>query len=182
MTTIKSLLSLQSESLEITEAVTALQDAIGRIKSMGVLYDKLYTTERYSDVSIKEYLSQLIDEIYRIFPKRQSIKIEKRIDDFIIGTSVIFPLGIILNELLSNALKHAFTDRETGLIQISVIKKNSHVKILFEDNGVGMPKLKNDEEQEDFGLMLIGLLTEQIDGGYRIERGNGTRFIIEFDL
>ncbi len=182
MNVIRSLLSLQSNALDNPEAVTALQDAIGRIESMGVLYDKLYTTESYQDVSIKEYLPQLINEIFQMFPDRQNIKIKTKINDFIIGTKVIFPLGIIVNELLTNAMKYAFTGRESGLIHLSAVLKRNHVTIIFEDNGIGMPELKNNERQKGFGIKLIGLLTKQINGSYKIETNKGTKFIIEFDI
>jgi two-component sensor histidine kinase len=104
MFVLRSLLSMQSESLDVPEAVRALKDAISRIESMEVLYDKLYLTENYQDVSIKDYLTQLVHEIIAIFPENKSIQIEMKIDDFIIGTKIIFPLGIMINELLTNAI------------------------------------------------------------------------------
>jgi two-component sensor histidine kinase len=68
------------------------------------------------------------------------------------------------------------------LIRISTVKNDSHVTFIFEDNGIGMPRLEIDEGQKGFGLTLIGLLTEQIGGTYKIERTNGTKSIIEFDI
>lgn len=182
MNVIKNLLVMQSQSLGIPEIVTAFQDAIGRIDSMEELYDKLYKTGNYQYVSVKEYISQLLDEIYQIFPNKQEIKIEKRIDDFAIDANILFPLGIIINEMLSNAIKHAFKERKEGLIQVSLERKDNHVRILFEDNGVGIPETERNEQKKGFGLMLIHLLTEQIGGNYKIERDNGTRYIIEFDV
>jgi len=172
---------MQADKIDIPEAVTVLKDAIARIESMEVLYDKLYRTESYKDVSIRSYLSQLIDEIFQMFSNRQNIEIDNQINDFTIGTREIFPLGIIVNELLTNAMKYAFTGRDNGLIKIFAVTKDNHVTFIFEDNGVGMPDLKSDIRQKGFGLTLIGLLTEQIGGSYRIERNNGTMFIIEFE-
>ncbi len=182
MNAMKSLLSLHSRSLDIPEAISALQDAISRIESMGVLYDKLYITESYQDISIKEYLPQLINEISLMFPDRQDIKIETQVDDFTLDTKIIFPLGIIVNELLTNAMKYAFTGRESGLIEISAILKGNHVTIIFKDNGVGIQEFIGSEQQKGFGITLIGLLTEQIKGSYKIETNSGTKFIIEFDI
>ena len=182
MNIIRSLLSLQSESLDVPDVVNTFQDAIARIESMEILYDRLYKTESYQDVSIKDYLSQLIDEIFQMFPDRQNIEIKKKIKDFTIGTKIIFPLGIIINELLTNAMKYAFPGRGNGLIQISAVKSESHVTFIFEDNGIGMPELENDEKQKGFGLTLVALLTEQIGGNCKIERTEGTTFIIEFEI
>ena len=173
---------MHSRSLEIPEAVTALQDAISRIESMGVLYDKMYTTESYEEVSIKEYLPQLINEITLMFPDRQNIKIETQVDDFTLGAQVIFPLGIIVNELLTNAMKYAFTDRKSGLIKISAVLKGTRATIIFEDNGVGIPEFTSDEQRKGFGITLIELLTEQIKGSFKIETNSGTKFVIEFDI
>ena len=108
-------------------------------------------------------------------------EIEKRIEDFIIGTNISFPLAIIANELLTNAVKHAFTVKDNGLIKVSASKKGKQVTFTFEDNGVGITKVK-DEEQKGFGLTLIGLLTEQLKGSYKIENTKGTKFIIEFEI
>jgi two-component sensor histidine kinase len=180
MNVIRNLLTMQSDIIDIPEASSAFQDAIARIESMRILYNKLYRTESYKDVSIKDYLELLIDEIFQLFPNMQNIKIEKQIENFVIGTKTIFPLGIIVNELITNAMKYAFLNRDSGLLKISAVKENNHVTFIFEDNGVGMPEI--DETHKGFGLTLIGLLVEQIGGSYKIERNNGTKFIIEFDI
>lgn len=182
MSVIRNLLSIQSDNIKIPEATAAFQDAIARIDSMGILYDKLYLTESYTNVSIKVYLSQLIDEIFQMFPDRRSIKVEKQIDDFTISTEIIFPLGIIVNELITNAMKYAFPNQDNGLIQISAVKKENNITLVFEDNGIGIPELLNHEKQKGFGLTLIELLTDQIGGNCKIERTNGLKYIIEFEI
>ena len=180
MNVIKSLLSIQSRRINNSEASAALQDAISRVESMGTLYDKLYKSESYHDVSTKNYLTQLIDEIFNLFPNRQSVQIKSRIDDFSLEIKEIFPVGIILNELLTNSIKYAFPEIEKGLIQISLTKMKKHIILSYEDNGVGLPESDN-VKQMGFGLTLIDLLTKQLNGTYKIERNNGTKFIIEFD-
>ncbi len=182
MHTIKSLLSIQSDLIKIPEVVVVFQDAIGRIESMGVLYDKLYKSENYHDVSIKTYFTELIDEIIGIFPQHKNIKIEKNIEDFIIHSKILFPLGIILNELLTNTMKYAFPNNGSGIVQVSIRKKGTHVTLVVKDNGVGFPIKLENQIQDGFGVNLIRMLTEQIDGSFRIENSDGTRAIIGFDL
>ena len=182
MNVIMTLLTMQSESLDNSEAVSALQDASARVESMMVLYNKLYRTEKYTEVSVKEYLSKLIDEIFGLFSDKQNIKIEKKIDEFPVGSKQMFPLGIILNELLTNTMKYAFIGKDSGLIQVEITKKENHVKFIFKDNGIGMSDFQSDKAQKGFGITLIELMTDQINGSCKIEPNNGTKFIIEFEI
>ncbi len=181
MNIIRSLLVLQSQALGMPEVDKIFQDAVSRIESMGILYEKLYRKQDYNDVSIKDYLSRLIDEIFDLFPESKFIRIEKRIDDFTVVTDTIFTLGIIINELLTNSLKYAFTDREVGNIVISAMRNNGSITIIFEDNGIGISELEK-TEQRGFGLELVELLVKQLKGSCLIEKNNGTRFIIEFEI
>ncbi len=178
---IMTLLSMQSDSLDNSEAVAALQDAISRVESMMILYNKLYRSEKYTEISIREYFSKLINEIFGLFPAKENIKIEKTIDDFTVGSKQMFPLGIILNELITNTMKYAFAGKENGLIQLDISKKENHVIFIFKDDGIGMPKPENNENK-GFGLTLIELLTDQIGASCEINTDNGTKFTIEFEI
>ncbi len=181
MITIKGILRLQSNILEIPEAVSSFQDAISRINSMELLYDKLYKNESYEDIYVKQYFLNLTGEIFQMFPESHSILIKRQFDDFIMEVREVFALGIILNELITNSMKYAFPNKKDSVIQISIVKKQKHVKIIYEDNGIGIPENKlNDDKQ--FGLLLIEMMVKQIHGNYKIETDNGTRFIIEFDI
>ena len=124
MNTMVSLLSLQSETMEDWKAVAALEDAKSRLQIMSVLYDKLYRTENLREMSIKDYLPALVDEIIDVFPNKASVQIETRIDDFVLGVKLLSPLGIIVNELLTNAMKYAFIGRDDGLITVSAAIKD----------------------------------------------------------
>jgi len=177
---IQSLLSMQSDTIKIPEAVLAFQDAIARVESMGILYDKLYRSENYEVVEIEEYLSRLINDIVEMFPGMNKISIEKQIDNFQIGTKTIFSLGIIINELLTNAFKYAFTGRDNGVLKISVKKEDNHITLILEDNGIGISELKQAEEK-GFGMTLIDMLVVQIEGNCKIETSRGTKYIIEFE-
>lgn len=149
---------------------------------MGVLYDTLYNSDNLKEISINSYLSPLIDRIVRIFPNSTKVKIEKRIDNFIIDVKILSSIGIIVNEIITNMMKYAFTDLDNGLIIISASLKNNHVSIVMQDNGKGLPESENFESATGFGLKLVKILTKQIKGSMQIERKSGTKFILEFDI
>ncbi len=181
MNTIKSLLFLQSETLKDPSAVAALHDAENRVDSMMVLYDKLYRSADYRELSVKEYLPSLVDEIISNFPNKQIVKIEKNIDDFILSAGTLFPLGIILNELLTNIMKYAFVGRDSGIITVEASRNDNRTHIVIQDNGVGIPDSVNFENSKGFGLELISMLVQQLSGRIRIDRIDGTRFVLEFN-
>ena len=170
MNTMVSLLSLQSGTLEDWKAVAALEDAKSRLQSTSVLYDKLYHTENLREMSIKDYLLPLVDKIIDVFPNRASVQIETRIDDFVLGVKLLSPLGIIVNELLTNAMKYAFIGRDDGSIKVSAGIKDHRATIVIEDNGNGIPETIDIENSSGFGLQLVGRLTKQIGGTIKIER------------
>jgi PAS domain S-box-containing protein len=180
MNTVVGLLSLQSSTLKDPAASEALKVARGRVQSLMILYDKLYRSEDFKQMSVKEYLSPLVDEIIGNFPNRDSIRIEKQIDEFIIDAKFLMPIGIIVNELITNAIKYSFIGRDHGVIQISAAWNNKRTTLVVEDNGIGLPESISTSNSTGFGLKLVGMLTTQINGTITIERGNGTRFILTF--
>ncbi len=187
MNTIFSLLSLQSNGLKNQEAAEALKDAGKRVLSMQILYDKLYRSSGFMEISIKEYLEPLIEEITGLFPNRGMVKIETQIDDFKLGVGVLSPLGMLINELVTNIMKYAFTGtgsftgRNEGLIKVSASIKDRRVRLIISDNGSGIPENIDFENSTGFGLRLVGMLVKQLNAIIRIEREEGTRIILEFE-
>jgi two-component sensor histidine kinase len=180
MHTIYSLLMVQSNSEDDSKAAKILQDAAGRVQSMMVLYDKLYRSQTDDTISIREYLPTLINEITDLFPAKDVIKIETEIDDIFLNSKVLSPLGILVNELITNTMKYAFVNRDSGIIRVTARRKENRISIEFEDNGNGIPESVSFESSKGFGLQLIGLLVKQIGGVISIDRANGTKFTIEF--
>jgi PAS domain S-box-containing protein len=182
MNVIMSLLSLQSSILKDNpSAATALQDAKSRIQSMMVLYDKLYRSSDFRGISTKGYLITLINEIVGNFPNRNSVTVETQFDDLLLDLKTLSPLGLILNELLTNAMNHAFKGREDGKIFVSLSARDNHISLIVGDNGNGVPESVNITNSSGFGLQVVDMLAEQLEGIIRLERDNGSRFILEFD-
>ncbi len=182
MTVIRSLLYMHADTDTLVNCNDVLHDAIAKIDSMGVLYNQLFTSENYQTSSVKEYIHNLLDKIYHIFPEKKHINIEEEIEDFELKPQIIFPLGLLLNELFTNSMKYAFKGRESGIITISLSVTDNHVTLIFRDNGVGIPESTLKNSSKGFGFKLIELLTKQIGGRYRVENNNGTKFIIDFEI
>jgi PAS domain S-box-containing protein len=181
MSSIHSLLSLQAGTLKDPLAVAALEDAKSRILSMGTLYNVLYKTVNFSELSVSDYLPPLIDEIISNFPDADAVVVEKHIDAFSLEIRKLQPLGMIINELLTNIMKYAFSDIADPRITVSASLANGRVAIAVQDNGVGIDESVDFKNSTGFGLMLVGALTEQLSGEIRIERGSGTKMILEFE-
>jgi PAS domain S-box-containing protein len=180
MASIEGLLFIQSEQSTNKEVQSALNDAITRLSSMRVLYDKLYRSDNFKETAIKSYLTNLIDEISSVFLESRHIQIHKNIADFMIPADTIFPLGIIINELLTNAMKYAFDGIKIKIINISAEKIGSEVSIIVRDNGIGLPDSFDIKKSKGFGLELIRLLTDQINGQISFEKGEGTSCLLKF--
>jgi PAS domain S-box-containing protein len=181
MNTISSLLSLQAQTLQDPSAIEALEDANHRVRSMGILYDKLYRSADFVELSVRDYVPALVDEIIGNFPNRKTVRVEKRIDDFMLDAKRLQPLGIIINELLTNIMKYAFRGRESGLVTVSVTNAGGHVNIVVQDDGIGIPESVSIEDSAGFGLRLIHALARQLDGTIRMERENGTKVVFGFE-
>jgi PAS domain S-box-containing protein len=184
MDSMMSLLSFHAQTLARTDivATAALNDAVNRLRNMGVLYYKLYQFEHVAGISLKDYLRALVGEIIAIFPTNAKIDSSVQGDDFEVGAMWLSPLGIIINELITNIMKHAFIGRFSGVIAVTTSMKDGHATIVVQDDGVGIPESVDIGCSAGFGLQLVDMLAKQLDGKIRIERSDGTRFVLEFDV
>jgi PAS domain S-box-containing protein len=185
MNIIISILSIQSSFLSNSEAISAIRDAENRVRSMMLLYDKLFRSENPDSLSIKDYLPALINEIIHVFPQSILVKVVTKLEDCILDVNTLSPLGIIINEIITNTMKHAFNENERGIITVESSFINNHVTLSIHDNGIGIPDsidIGSSNSSSGFGMKLIGILVKQIRGSIKIERLNGTKFIIEFDI
>jgi two-component sensor histidine kinase len=179
---IGGLLSLRLQSIRSPEAVAVLQDAIGRVDSMRILYDKLLLGKGYENISVKNYIESLCDSIFSLFPGSAKIIVEKSIADLHLDAKRLFPLGLIINELMTNEMKYAFIGRDSGRIWISLALVDSQATLTMTDDGVGLPDGFDLEKSKGFGLMLVKMLSQQLGGSFSIKNDNGTRSTLEFDI
>jgi len=181
MYNIGALLNMQANARTDEASKNVLFDAAGRVQSMSVLYDKLYRSEHTASVSLKEYFPDLIYEIVGIFPQKKSVKIKTDIEDIVLDAKILSILGILVNEIITNSMKYAFAGRSDGVITVTASKKGDRIEIIISDNGSGIPENVTFENTTGFGMQLVGMLTEQLNGSIKIERGEGTKFVLEFE-
>jgi PAS domain S-box-containing protein len=182
MNSVSGLLSLQAGSARDGRVAAALEDAGNRVKSMMLLYEKLYQSSAFNEISLSAYLPELVDEILGNFPNSGSVKVAVEVEDIVIDAKKASVLGIIANELLTNIMKYAFAGRPEGAIEVraSLDRGSDRVAMSVRDDGIGMPASVGFASSTGFGLTLVGMLAEQLNGDIRIERGGGTLIALEF--
>jgi PAS domain S-box-containing protein len=177
---VAGLLSLRMHSVANPEAVAVLKDAVGRIDSMRVLYDKLLLSEGYQEISVKHYVESLAAAVVSLFPEQARVKLDLHITDFNLDPKKLFPLGIIINELLTNIMKYAFSSGGKGTITISLVHTADQATLALRDNGRGLPENFDLNASKGFGLTLVKMLSQQLGGSFTVEKHKGTRCTLTF--
>ena len=181
MSVIISLLSLQADAQDNTAAKAILEDAVGRVQRMMVLYEKLDRSKNLHELSIKDFLTSLIHEIVALFCAIPPIKMDIRIKDFLVNEKILSTIGIIVNELITNSMKYAFTGADNDCITLSASKKGRAVTIIYGDNGIGPQESTTLKHSTSFGIQLIRMLVQHMKGSLVIARRKGAQYVIEFD-
>jgi len=177
-----SLLSLQAMSISNTEAASFLEDAAGRINSMAALYEKMLLKDEYTVTSVKQYLDDLIMNIIRLSANNKDISVTKQIDNLQFNSKRLFPIGLIVNECITNIMKYAFTEKDSGIIEVILKERLGLVTLTIQDNGKGVSPDFDIDKQNGFGLSLIRMLTQQLNGEFSMENNKGTKSILSFSL
>ncbi|HRG59439.1 MAG TPA: histidine kinase dimerization/phosphoacceptor domain -containing protein [Bacteroidia bacterium] len=183
---ISSLLNLQLHTITDPVIHSKFSESITRIKSMGILHDLLYRSKNFSSIPVSKFFPALIDSIKDSYLVKKEIQINLDVhlskDNLNIDKAI--PCGLILNEIISNALKYAFKTQKKGNINVSFTDLNKDKKYKFlltiSDNGTGFTLPENISEAATLGLQLIHSLVEQLDGDIKIESKKGTKFRILF--
>ncbi|MCW7503337.1 PAS domain S-box protein [Leptospira paudalimensis] len=182
MSSLFTLLTLQAKSQDNLSIQTILYEAAGRIKSMIVLYDKLYHSETDNSVSIQDYFPSICTEIVSIFPKNVEVKLDILQETIELNAKLLSSVGIILNELITNSMKHAFAETSMPEIRLRIFKSQNQLVLEYSDNGTGIPDSISFQNTPGFGLQLIGMLVEQIEGKIQIERIDFPKYVLELKI
>ena len=181
---ILALINLLKKSVKTEETVTVLNDMVGRIESMRILYERLIDKEFYREINLKDYLEDLISKIFSVFSGELNIECEQNIQNILLSSKKAFYLGMLLNELLTNIIKHTFKGKKEGKIEITAFEENNQLNLIIVDNGTGLPPDFNIETHEGFGIMLIRLLVQQLGGEIKFEspKSGGTKVEFKFSV
>ncbi len=180
---ISSLLSLQAGHVGAPQVRTLLQDSQNRIRSMVLVHEKLYQSENLAQVDFAEYVRGLaVSLLGSCGADARGIALKVEADDVFLGIDEAVPCGLILNELVSNALKHAFPDGRRGEIWIGLSENGARqVTLTVGDDGVGLPRGLDFRATESLGLQLVTTLMGQLGGEISLAGGRGTEFKITVD-
>lgn len=182
---ISSLLNLQSRYIHNAEAQSILEDSRNRVRSMALVHEELYRSENFAEVDFKEYIHHLSLNLFRAYNTDPGkICLEIKVEKVSLAVDMAVPCGLIINELITNSLKHAFPSSYQGkgkvLIQLKMLSEEE-VELSVEDNGVGVPQDFNVMTTDSLGMYLVRLLSEeQLQGKLSVEQNKGLRFSIRF--
>ncbi len=183
MQVITSLLNLQARHVKDSELGKAFKESQYRIQSMSLIYELLYRSKNLSRVSIPDYVRMLTTELYRAYGTDPGkIRLHMDLDDLSLDIRQMIPVGLVLNELVSNSLKHAFPDRKSGKIIITMKSDSeNHITLTVADDGIGYSGSRSDIEEKTMGMNLVRMLVNhQLSGKYELKLENGTRHCITF--
>ncbi|MCB0687568.1 MAG: tetratricopeptide repeat protein [Saprospiraceae bacterium] len=177
---ISSLLSLQSRHVQDPLAYEALKTGQDRVRSMALIHQNLYQEDNLAGVPIKTYFEKLTQNLfdsYNISPNRITLNLD--VEDFYLDVDTIVPLGLIVNELISNALKHAFPHEDKGEVEMKLKEEKGIIKLEINDNGVGINKDTQVKLGNSFGFRLVNAFKDQLGAEFEINGINGTHIILK---
>jgi PAS domain S-box-containing protein len=178
-----SLVKLQSQHIKDPATREILKESENRIRSMAIVHTKLYNSRDYESIDFGDYVRSLTESFYTTYGMRLNrIRIDIEIRDIILNIDTAIPCGLIINELVSNAIKHAFPDIKDGKITISLLANKDHSYTMqVKDNGIGLPAGFDPRTSKTLGIELVTLLTNQLNGKLEYNTNGGTEFIITFE-
>jgi two-component sensor histidine kinase len=176
---ITSLLHLQLDTMEDESAREAMIESAMRVKSMALVHEMLYQSGNFSEIEMDGYITKLIKCLYEIYHvDTHQVQCHITVEQVSLSIDKAIPFGLILNEIISNSLKHAFSNEENGEIKIFLKKNKDRIKMVMSDNGPGLPSDLDIENTHTLGIRLIHNLTKQLNGQLEIERDHGTTFTL----
>ena len=178
---VMGLLHTQSEYLQGEEAIQAVAESRQRIQAMSLVHQKLYQSDNLSAINMADYIHELIDYLKDSFHTGHTIRFNLQIDPVQLNVSHCVPLGLILNEAITNAIKHAFPGKKEGVIDISLKSiAQDHFLLSIKDNGVGLPATFNSTNQASMGMKLMRGLSDDLDATFKVNNNGGTEILLDF--
>jgi len=180
---LSSLLSLQSQQLTDDTAIKAVRSSESRINAMALIHRKLYTVDQNRTVDIKEYITELIQYlVYSYGYHEKNFKLDLQIKEISIDVDKAIPLGLILNELISNAFKHAYENQPNPSLMINLAFPDAHeLNICIQDNGAGMPPV-DEKQRKTFGMKIVSTLIKELKGSLNVKSENGTTYDLHIPI
>ena len=180
---IASILSLQSDLVGDERSREALKECRSRATSMAMIHAHLYQSRDLTHVDFKSYLTTLAEAVFNSYRLgTDNVVLKVTADDLSLTINRAIPVGLIANELITNAMQHAFPDGRKGKIHVELTREGNQARLTVSDNGIGLPVSLDVENTESLGLQLVMSLVEQLDASLEVEGRKGTRFRITFTV
>ena len=182
---IYSLLNLQSGYIKDEQALQSFKESQNRIKSIALIHENLYHTNNISQINFAEYVQELVVNLFYAYGVNSAvISLKVNVEDILLSVDKAIPCGLIINELVSNCIKHAFPLGRSGEVCVFMIRPNQNNKVTLtvRDNGVGFPKNIDFRNPESLGLQLVNTLASQLKGKIKLNCNKITEFKLEFSL
>jgi PAS domain S-box-containing protein len=176
-----SLLSLQTEMATGKDPAGVLVDASNRLRSMVQLYNRLHETGNFESMSVRDFFPPLLRDLASVFPSAKGLRFETELEDIVLDIGRLTTLALLVNEIVTNSLKHAFGNSHDPCVRIEARLSRERIMIACGDNGGGLPEGVGPGASPGLGLQLIGMLASQLRASLRIERKGGTLYVVEFD-
>lgn len=179
---ISSLLRLQGDFLPDETSRALFKQCDDRVRSMALIHERLYRSEVFSEIDVSEYMRELAGSLIRSYAMRASkVKLETKLMPVSLGIDKAIPCGLLLNEFISNALKHAFDPEKGGVLTLVLEQHALEVTLIVRDDGRGLPERWEPEKSTTLGFQIVRTLVDQLGGTLEIERENGTAFVLRFE-
>jgi two-component sensor histidine kinase len=178
---IASLLNMQSYYIKDEEAKAYFKESENRAQSMALIHERLYRTGDLQNVELGDYITSLAKDLFGTYVTNpDKVKMEIDVENVKLHIDSMIPLGLIINEVVTNTLKYAFPENKTGTLIIKFYKKGNEFFLTVKDDGVGIPEDFDIEKSDSLGMQLITNLTQQLDGELEIIKSPGATFNIKF--
>lgn len=179
---ISGLLQLESSNVENEDTERILKNSQLRIQSMATVHEMLYKAQNFNNLSFNEFIKKMVASIHDIYKSAYSdLSVDIDAEDIDLNVNQAVPFGLMVNELVTNAFKHAYPDGGSGVVAISFYEKEGNVVLTVEDEGTGLDDDFSLEESESLGFSLIKILSQQIDADVTVESEHGTKVTVVFE-
>ena len=178
---ISSIMNLQTAHVDGDERILELlQVSRDRIRSMSFIHESLYRNKDFSSIDMADYIDSLTRNLIMSYSLNGRVKLENELERVELDLDRAIPCGLILNELISNAIKHAFPEGKEGVIRVAMEQTEDQVRISVSDNGIGLPEGFNTKHDGNLGLELVRTLIEQVDGQLKVSNAPGVAYLLTF--
>ncbi len=171
---ISSLLDLQSQTIGDSQAAEAIKESRNRVQTMALIHQDLYGEGNIKEIEMTDYINKLVLSLFSSYNvKKNKIQLETDIEPILLDIDIVIPIGFVLNELISNALKYGFSNKESGILHISLQENNDELLLKVKDDGEGFPSGLNIYNSQSFGYKLVKAFAQKLKARLEVYNDNG---------